>query len=53
VPAKYRYQSSVEAVELLRKCAVATERPAIDLSRYSWDAIGPVWLDRIREMTGT
>lgn len=52
VPLEYRYQSGGEAVELLRKTAVAPAQPHIDLGRYRWDAIGPVWLERISEMTG-
>ncbi|MEK9871855.1 MAG: DUF3524 domain-containing protein [Gammaproteobacteria bacterium] len=53
VPAEYRYKSGSEAVELLRKIVAEPVPAAIDLSRYSWDVIGPVWLDSITELIGT
>lgn len=47
VPSQLRYDSAGEAVDILRQ---AVSMKPLDLSEYGWEHVGPLWLDRLKQM---
>lgn len=47
VPSQLRYDSAAEAVAILRQ---AVSIKPLDLSEYGWEHVGPLWLNRLKQM---